>query len=45
MPFTADRTLTGELVNQRVTTVVTCAVAGLIICLNGFLLVQSSGLA
>jgi len=43
--FTADRTLMGELVNHRVTTVVACAVAGLIICLNGFLLVQTFGLA
>lgn len=45
MPFTADRTLMGELVNHLVTTVVACPVAGLIICLNGFLLVQTFGLA
>ena len=39
------RELMGELVNQRVTTVVACAVTGPIICLNGFLLVQTFGIA
>jgi manganese transport protein len=36
--FTRRRDIMGPLVNRRITTVLACAVAGLILCLNGFLL-------
>jgi manganese transport protein len=39
--FTSRRRVMGGLVNKRVTTVAASLVAGLIICLNGFLLVQT----
>lgn len=43
--FTADRSLMGELVNRRTTTAAACAVAGLIVCLNLFLLAQTFQIA
>jgi manganese transport protein len=39
--FTRDRTVMGSLVNTRTTTVVTVAIATLIVCLNVFLLEQT----
>jgi manganese transport protein len=39
--LTSKREVMGELVNRRITTVVACVVAGLIICLNVFLLGQT----
>jgi manganese transport protein len=39
--FTAKRELMGSLVNHRATTIAACLVAGLIIALNVFLLVQT----
>jgi manganese transport protein len=39
--FTSDRGLMGTLVNRRATAVVATAVAGLIVALNAFLLVQT----
>jgi manganese transport protein len=41
--FTARRDLMGQLVNRRATTAVAWAVAGVIICLNAFLLAQTFG--
>jgi manganese transport protein len=43
--FTSRRSLMGVLVNHKGTTALAAAVAGLIIGLNGFLLVQTFGLA
>jgi manganese transport protein len=43
--FTSRRELMGPLVNRRTTTIVACAVAALISCLNIFLLAQTFGLA
>ena len=43
--FTARRDLMGQLVNRRATTVVAWVVAGVIITLNAFLLVQTFGIA
>jgi manganese transport protein len=43
--FTARSDLMGQFVNRRITTVAACVVAGVIICLNGYLLVQTFGLA
>ena len=42
--FTAKREVMGPLVNRRVTTVGATAIAAVIICLNAFLLVQTTGL-
>jgi len=39
--FTSDRRLMGVLVNRRPTTVLTAAVTGLIIGLNGYLLYRT----
>jgi manganese transport protein len=39
--LTSKREVMGDLVNRRITTVVACVVAGLIICLNVFLLGQT----
>jgi manganese transport protein len=39
--LTSKRDVMGELVNRRITTVVACVVAALIICLNLFLLWQT----
>jgi len=41
--FTADRGVMGALVNRRATTLVASLVAGLIVALNGFLLVKTFG--
>jgi manganese transport protein len=43
--FTSRRNLMGVLVNHKVTTAVAAVVAGLIIVLNVFLLVQTFGIA
>jgi len=43
--FTARRELMGALVNHRATTAAASVVAGLIIALNVFLLIQTFGLA
>ena len=39
--LTSKREVMGDLVNRRITTVVACVVAALIICLNVFLLGQT----
>jgi manganese transport protein len=39
--LTRRRDIMGALVNRKLTTIVACVVAGLIICLNAFLLVQT----
>jgi manganese transport protein len=39
--FTSKRVIMGPLVNRRATTVAATVVAGLIVALNGFLLVQT----
>jgi manganese transport protein len=43
--FTARRRIMGPLVNRRVTTIAASIVAGVIITLNVFLLLQTAGLA
>ena len=43
--FTSRRDVMGVLVNARATTAAACVVAGLIIGLNVFLLVQTFGIA
>ena len=42
--FTARRDLMGPLANRRITTVAASVVAGVIIVLNVFLLLQTAGL-
>jgi manganese transport protein len=43
--FTAKREVMGPLVNRRITTVAASAIAAVIICLNAFLLLQTTGIA
>ncbi len=43
--FTSRRRIMGGLVNHRITTAAAIVIAGVIICLNAFLLVQTFGVA